>query len=162
MPPLASLHVRRADTRDFKHVAKLFWEFQHIHHQALPQVFKHPDTIPFTQGIFQEILKTPDRAFFVADYGSPIGIALITAIPVPVGDLQFPRTVATLEIVYVKEKYRGRGVARALLKACYQWAREQGFDWIATDVWTFSQDALQLFQREGFEMRSHRLSKSLQ
>ena len=41
--------------------------------------------------------------------------------------------VGYLEGVYVQEEYRGRGMARALLAACEDWAREQGCLEFASD-----------------------------
>ena len=41
--------------------------------------------------------------------------------------------VGYLEGVYVREEYRGRGLARALLSACEDWAREQGCLEFASD-----------------------------
>ena len=41
--------------------------------------------------------------------------------------------VGYLEGVYVREPYRGRGVARALLRACEDWAAEKGCLEFASD-----------------------------
>lgn len=41
--------------------------------------------------------------------------------------------VGYLEGIYVREEYRGRGLARALLSACEDWAREQGCLEFASD-----------------------------
>lgn len=41
--------------------------------------------------------------------------------------------VGYLEGIYVRERYRGRGLARALLRACEGWAAEQGCAEFASD-----------------------------
>lgn len=41
--------------------------------------------------------------------------------------------VGYLEGVYVREQYRGRGLARALLQACEDWAAERGCAEFASD-----------------------------
>ena len=41
--------------------------------------------------------------------------------------------VGYLEGIYVREPYRGRGAARALLRACEDWAQEQGCTEFASD-----------------------------
>lgn len=41
--------------------------------------------------------------------------------------------VGYLEGIYVREPYRGRGLARALLRACEGWAAEQGCAQFASD-----------------------------
>ena len=41
--------------------------------------------------------------------------------------------VGYLEGIYVREAYRGRGLAKALLSACEGWAREQGCTEFASD-----------------------------
>ena len=43
---------------------------------------------------------------------------------------------AYVEDLWVEPDYRGRGVARSLLAAVEQWAREERFDWLGSDATT--------------------------
>lgn len=55
--------------------------------------------------------------------------------------------------VYVREAWRGRGVADALLGACVDWARrERGLRWVKLAVVTTNAPAIRLYARSGFSV----------
>jgi RimJ/RimL family protein N-acetyltransferase len=54
--------------------------------------------------------------------------------------------------VYVREAWRGRGVADALLGACLDWARERGLRWVKLAVVTTNAPAIRLYARSGFSV----------
>ena len=80
-----------------------------------------------------EALPPEEGAFFLAEAdGVPAGFAQCQLRRDYVeGTDSSP--VGYLEGVYVREEYRGRGLARALLQACEGWAREQGCAGFASD-----------------------------
>ena len=59
--------------------------------------------------------------------------------------------VGYLEGVYVAEAARRRGIARELLKACENWAREQGCREFASDCELDNQESLRFHLSAGFE-----------
>ncbi len=54
--------------------------------------------------------------------------------------------------VYVREAWRGRGVAEALLGACVDWAREHGLRLVKLAVVTTNAPAIRLYVRRGFSV----------
>ena len=58
--------------------------------------------------------------------------------------------VGYLEGIYVREEYRRRGVAAALLNACENWAKEQGCLEFASDCEIDNADSLFFHLRLGF------------
>jgi GNAT superfamily N-acetyltransferase len=54
--------------------------------------------------------------------------------------------------VYVREAWRGRGVADALLGACLGWAREHGLRWVKLAAVTTNAPAIRLYARHGFSV----------
>ena len=59
--------------------------------------------------------------------------------------------VGYLEGIYVREIYRGKGIARRLLKACEDWAREQGCTEFASDCELTNAESQGFHQAVGFE-----------
>jgi len=54
--------------------------------------------------------------------------------------------------VYVREAWRGRGAADALLGACVDWARERGLRLVKLAVVTTNASAIRLYVRHGFSV----------
>ena len=59
--------------------------------------------------------------------------------------------VGYLEGIYVKEGFRRSGLAKALLTACEDWAREQGCGEFASDCELANTQSLQFHMKVGFE-----------
>ena len=58
--------------------------------------------------------------------------------------------VGYLEGIYVREQYRGRGLARALLRACEDWAAERGCGEFASDCQLENKDSIAFHLGAGF------------
>ena len=58
--------------------------------------------------------------------------------------------VGYLEGVYVREPFRGRGLARELVQLCEKWARERGCGEFASDCELDNLDSLRFHLRCGF------------
>lgn len=59
--------------------------------------------------------------------------------------------VGYLEGIFVEEKYRKKGMAKEMLKACQRWAKEQGCTEFASDCELANEDSLKFHLRMGFE-----------
>ena len=59
--------------------------------------------------------------------------------------------VGYLEGIYVRENYRGRGIARGLLSAAEAWAREKGCTEFASDCELDNTQSLKFHLNVGFE-----------
>lgn len=82
---------------------------------------------------FRELLSGPDAAVFLAEgEGQAIGFAQCQLRRDYVeGTDSSP--VGYLEGIFVREEYRRRGIAKELLRACEDWAGEQGCAEFASD-----------------------------
>ena len=58
--------------------------------------------------------------------------------------------IAKLDAVFVKEQYRGNGIARSLIKDFINWAEEKGVTYIELLVCKDNTNAINLYQNEGF------------
>ena len=59
--------------------------------------------------------------------------------------------VGYLEGIYVREADRGKGIARKLLSACEDWAREQGCTEFASDCELTNTESQEFHRAVGFE-----------
>ncbi len=63
---------------------------------------------------------------------------------------------AEIEGLVVDEKYRRRGIASALIRACKEWAASAGALSIRLEVRASNAAALALYRRHGFSSAGHR------
>ena len=61
----------------------------------------------------------------------------------------------------VREDIEGHGVGNALVKACEEWSRNQGYTLLVLDTGTANEPARRFYQRLGFQEESIRLVKQL-
>ncbi len=59
--------------------------------------------------------------------------------------------VGYLEGIFVVEEYRKRGLAKSMLEACQQWAKEQGCTEFASDCELVNEESLKFHLKMGFE-----------
>jgi GNAT superfamily N-acetyltransferase len=57
---------------------------------------------------------------------------------------------AEIKRMYVREKFRGQGIARRLLETAEQFANDTGYSWIYLDTTNEMKAAAKLYQRNGF------------
>ena len=57
---------------------------------------------------------------------------------------------ALLKKVYVKEAYRGKGIAQQLLNMCLQYAKDQGYDYIILETYERLTRARNFYSKNGF------------
>ena len=95
-----------------------------------------------------EILKKSDAAFFLAEDGTGFAQCQLRRDYVE-GTESTP--VGYLEGIYVAEAGRRKGLARQLLSACENWAREQGCQEFASDCELTNTQSFQFHLALGFE-----------
>lgn len=99
---------------------------------------------------FSELLTQTDTALFLAMEGGAVGFAQCQLRHDYVeGTDSSP--VGYLEGIYVMETCRHRGIARALLAACEDWAREMECIEFASDCELTNKDSLAFHLNVGFE-----------
>jgi ribosomal protein S18 acetylase RimI-like enzyme len=67
---------------------------------------------------------------------------------------------AHIFMLYVQPAHRRRGLASALLQTAQQWARERGDQQIGLQVFPHNQAALNLYQKNGFQVHALMMLKT--
>ena len=97
-----------------------------------------------------ETLYQPDAAFFLAfDGETPLGFAQCQLRRDYVEGTE-SSPVGYLEGIFVAEDYRRQGIARALLRACENWSKEQGCTEFASDCVLTNTESLMFHLKLGF------------
>ena len=99
---------------------------------------------------------------FLAEYaGEVVGLAMVlTRVPFEWLD-EPPGDYALVAELVVRDGYRRRGIARALLDVAERYARQAGASELRIDVLSENEPARQLYLREGFTPYKETLNKPL-
>ena len=101
-------------------------------------------------GELSDLLKREDAALFLACEGKEsLGFAQCQLRRDYVEGTE-SSPVGYLEGIYVAEEYRSRGIAREMLAACENWAREQGCREFASDCELSNAQSLRFHLKVGF------------
>ena len=73
----------------------------------------------------------------------------------------FNNKIAQLDALFVKEQYRGNGIARSLMKDFINWAEEKGAAYIELSVCKDNTNAINLYENEGFSIDKICLRKAI-
>jgi aminoglycoside 6'-N-acetyltransferase I len=130
--------VKRAQRKDLAAVAQLACQLWPDH------------DLQEMEADMSQILEKPDAAFFLAWEGdSAVGFAQCQLRHDYVEGTE-STPVGYLEGIYVAEEFRKRGLAKALLSVCQDWAKDQGCCEFASDCELTNTESLQFHLRAGF------------
>jgi ribosomal protein S18 acetylase RimI-like enzyme len=142
--------IREAVASDFSQVGAVFAQELQFHVGLLPDRFQMAEPI-MTHGWFDEILGNPDKVLFVAEFDAGIvGVLLIMIRTSPADPIFHPRRYAYIDEVAVVERWRGRGVGRALMIRAHEWAQERGAKEVELHVWESNERAIAFYERLGY------------
>lgn len=107
-------------------------------------------TLSELEAEFQEIICSPEGAVFLAWEGESAAAFAQCQLRHDYVEGTDSSPVGYLEGVYVRPEYQKRGVARALLRACEEWAREMGCKEFASDCEIHNEQSLRFHLGCGF------------
>jgi ribosomal protein S18 acetylase RimI-like enzyme len=142
------MNVRRATEGDEAILRELWEEFE----REVPWPVEEPETwADEWPDTLEDIRK--GGVFLAEDDEGPLGVGRIEA---PV------RGRAHVQLVHVRPRGRRQGVAKALLRACAEDARQRGARYVSLDVVTTNDTALVVWRRLGFEEHQKLLAMPLE
>jgi ribosomal protein S18 acetylase RimI-like enzyme len=107
-----------------------------------------------------EALESPSSgtSLFIAELNRlPAGCLLMWTLQ----DYFSQRRHAHVSVIAVTEQAEGRGVGRALMTHAEAWARERGYQTITLSVFEGNRRAQGLYERAGYTVEMHRMTKQL-
>jgi GNAT superfamily N-acetyltransferase len=154
--------LRRARPSDAADVKALFWKLHAFNAGLDPRFALAEDWETSFAPLLERAMGRHDALCLLArarHTGQPCRLALAT-IHRDVGLWRFHEWVE-VEALYVEDRWRGRGVAAALLARACIWANSVGQPVGQLYVTASNEQALQFYRREGFELTQAILRKVL-
>jgi len=142
--------IKQATSEDAATVATLNTDVQQLHADALPRVYKQPDSAATTR-VFAEWFAQPDITCFIAYAdGDPAGYILLRAVRREENPFMYARDSLYIDQMSVAAAYRGTGCAHLLMEEARALARATGVRELGLDVLAFNERAHRFYEKEGF------------
>ena len=152
------MHIRFALEKDYDEILPLMQEIHALHVKHRPDIYL--DTLDcYPRSFF--LKQVESNSLLVADIeGKAVGIIAFFE-KKQNSPVHVPRKILYIDIVGVKEEFRGKGIGRTLFNEVRKYATDNGFDSIELDVNSWNTDALSLYENIGFSEDWKRMSLSL-
>jgi GNAT superfamily N-acetyltransferase len=156
---MPQIDIRRATSDDAKSLTDLsyttFWDAFAHHPKNAPDDLAHYMRQAFSVEQIADELNDPRAVFLVAEIeGELAGYAKLVCDHIEPG-ISGEKPIE-LNRLYSQQKFLGQGVGQTLMDACFDLARENGFDTIWLGVWEYNPRAQRFYEKNGFkEVGSH-------
>lgn len=108
---------------------------------------------------YEKLIDNEDNRIFVAKENNII-LGYVYGFVQDNGSL-YNKRVAQLDALYVKEQYRGNGIAKSLMREFINWARVKEVSYVELSVCKDNTNAISLYEDEGFGIDKMVLRKEL-
>jgi ribosomal protein S18 acetylase RimI-like enzyme len=144
------VEIRTATPEDAGTIAELNVDVQQIHADAHPWRFKPPGPYTYTEKDAQDLLGNPGYfAFLAFDEGVPTGYLVAEIAYRPETARQFAHELIYIHEIGVRPGARRKGIGGLLLDAAKEHAQSLQIPLLTLDTWSFNEDALRFFQKNG-------------
>jgi len=156
---MPQIDIRRATVDDAKSLTDLsyttFWDAFAHHPKNAPDDLAHYMRQAFSVEQIADELNDPRAVFLMAEIeGELAGYAKLVCDHIEPG-ISAEKPIE-LNRLYSQQKFLGQGVGQTLMDACFDLARENGFDTIWLGVWEYNPRAQRFYEKNGFkEVGSH-------
>jgi ribosomal protein S18 acetylase RimI-like enzyme len=154
--------IRRATAQDYDDLCEILDEVDALHRQRMPHLFRKPEGPVREQAYILEQLADEDVALFIAEVeGQAAGLVHVVVWETPPIPILVPRRLAIVDSLVVKERFRRRGIGRALMHESHRWALGKGAPEIELSVFEFNEPARAFYEGLGYETISRRMGRRL-
>jgi len=146
------LIIRKIQPQDNPLIAKIIRTALEEYGEAKPGTVY---TDPTTDELYETFSSAPKSGYFIAELnGEVIGGSGIY----PTKNL--PEGYAELVKIYLKSEYRGKGIGKQLMDKSISYAKEQGYTHLYLESFPSLKEAIQLYEKIGFERIENPLGDS--
>ncbi len=158
---MISCIIRRASDSDLSTLQVLMFKLHDEHYQAEPQHFKSAEEVMEEKNIANYI-NDPDGLVFVATVNDQI-IGFVTGhFCELISSVSKKVLMGSIDELYVESTFRQQGIGKQLLERSFKVLTECGVKQIFVEVWSFNQNAVDLYHNMGFQHHIHWLRKDLE
>ena len=156
------MQIRRADIKDADKINELLFQVAKIHANGRPDIFKTA-TKKYSDQELIEIINNDDSPIFVAtdEKDFCLGYAFCVFQKTKDSILLQDRKTLYIDDICVDENSRGKHIGKSLYDFIENFAKENGFDNITLNVWSFNQSAYKFYEKCGMTPLKTTMEKRL-
>ena len=148
--------IREATEIDYPAINKMLLKLQNYHSKNVPTLYKKLDTF-FTFNEYLKILEDRNVYFILATLDNKvIGLSFNEKL----SKYEYQRKQIWIEGIYIKTKYRRKGIAQKLLNEAVNKAKLLNAQSMELMIWNFNETSKKFFENY-FKVRSLILKKEL-
>lgn len=159
---MIEMQIRRADIKDADKINELLFQVAKIHANGRPDIFKTA-TKKYSDQELIEIINNDDSPIFVAtdEKDFCLGYAFCVFQKTKDSILLQDRKTLYIDDICVDENSRGRHIGKSLYDFVENFAKENGFDNITLNVWSFNESAYKFYEKCGMTPLKTTMEKRL-
>lgn len=159
---MMEMQIRRADIKDADKINELLFQVAKIHANGRPDIFKTA-TKKYSDQELIEIINNDDSPIFVAtdEKDFCLGYAFCVFQKTKDSILLQDRKTLYIDDICVDENSRGKHIGKSLYDFVENFAKENGFDNITLNVWSFNQSAYKFYEKCGMTPLKTTMEKRL-
>ena len=151
--------IREATETDYPVTNKMLLKLQNCHSENVPRIYKKLDTF-FTFDEYLKILEDRNVYFILATLDNEVIGLICLSFNEKLSKYEYPRKQIWIEGIYIKTKYRRKGIAQKLVNEAINKAKFLNAQSIELMIWNFNETSKKFFEIF-FKVRSLVLTKEL-
>ena len=151
--------IREATEIDYPAINKMLLKLQNYHSENVPTIYKKLDTF-FTFDEYLKILEDRNVYFILATLDNEVIGLIWLSFNEKLSKYEYLRKQIWIEGIYVKTKYRRKGIAQKLVNEAINKAKFLNAQSIELMIWNFNETSKKFFEIF-FKVRSLVLTKEL-
>ena len=151
--------IREATEIDYPAINKMLLKLQNYHSENVPTIYKKLDTF-FTFDEYLKILEDRNVYFILATLDNEVIGLIWLSFNEKLSKYEYQRKQIWIEGIYIKTKYRRKGIAQKLVNEAINKAKFLNAQSIELMIWNFNETSKKFFENY-FKVRSLILTKEL-
>lgn len=151
--------IREATEIDYPAINKMLLKLQNYHSENVPTIYKKLDTF-FTFDEYLKILEDRNVYFILATLDNEVIGLIWLSFNEKLSKYEYQRKQIWIEGIYIKTKYRRKGIAQKLVNEAINKAKFLNAQSIELMIWNFNETSKKFFENF-FKVRSLVLTKEL-
>ncbi|ASS38744.1 MULTISPECIES: GNAT family N-acetyltransferase [Fusobacterium] len=151
--------IREATEIDYPAINKMLLKLQNYHSKNVPTIYKKLDTF-FTFNEYLKILEDRNVYFILATLDNKVIGLIWLSFNEKLSKYEYQRKQIWIEGIYIKTKYRRKGIAQKLVNEAINKAKFLNAQSIELMIWNFNETSKKFFEIF-FKVRSLVLTKEL-
>ena len=143
------MKIREVGQNDINEITKMYIELDNLHFKALPEKFFTSDVVDRNEEIINLLGKENIILLVAEDKKSLCGFIQVS-IKERIDPIIRNKKYGWLDVVFIKEQYRKKGVGKKLLETALIKLKTYNINNLELNVWEFNQNAINFYISQGF------------